>query len=168
MLAAACSGDEASFTPCPSVRVLDEPSRLTRFRDGAGRDPVDVVFRAEIAGVGGECSYQTDGTEIEVELNVLIDIRSGPAYRDNGATFSYFVAVAERPASGDASPDVLLRESFPVNAGFPSGRKGVRQSDSLDIRIPRPEGRSVRAYVLYVGIELDAAEMQYNRYELGL
>lgn len=160
---AGCSSDESDLAPCPSARVLGEPSELTRFADGAGRDPVDVVFEASFTRVAGECTYGTGGGDIDVELTVVFDIARGPAGTDRAASFSYFVAVSERAAEGAAKPRILARESFPVEASFPAARKGLRYTDVLDITIPRGEGRGVGDYVMYLGFELSAEELSYNR-----
>lgn len=160
---AACSTDEADLAPCPPARVLGEPSELTRFREGPGRDPVDVVFEARFQRVGGECSYREGGGDIDVELTVELDVMQGPAAGGRPAAFSYFVAISERAPEAGGEPRILARQSFPVEAAFAQGRKGLRYTDELAVTVPRATDRPVGDYVIYLGFELTDAELAYNR-----
>jgi hypothetical protein len=167
-LVVGCSGDDAKdLAPCPVARVMGEPSELTRFRAGPGRDPTDILFEATFLQVAGECSYDADGGDIEIELNVLIDILRGPANQSGEVSFRYFVAVAERGEEIGPQPAVHGRKAFAIEALFPETRRNVRYTDVLEITIPRPDARSVRSYVLYLGFELTPEELAYNRRKLG-
>ncbi len=167
-LVAGCSGNDAEdLAPCPAARVLGEPSELTRFREGPGRDPTDILFEAAFLQVAGECSYDADGGDIEIELNVLIDILRGQANQNGEVSLRYFVAVAERGEEIGPQPAVHGREAFAIEALFPETRRNIRYTDVLEITIPRPDARSVRSYVLYLGFELTPEELAYNRRKLG-
>ena len=167
-LAAGCSKDKrADRLLCPSARVMGEPSELTRFRDGPGRGPADIVFEAAFAQVTGKCSYDADGGEITLQLTVLFDILRGQASPDGKASFSYFVAVATRPREPGQLPVVQARQAFGIGTRFTRSRKSMRYTDELEIKIPRPDARSPRNYVLYLGFELTPAELAYNKRKLG-
>lgn len=168
VLLAACSSDEEDAgAPCPAAKVLGEPSELTRFRDGPGRDPTDILFEARIVRVAGECAYDQDGGEIEVELNVAMEVTRGAASTDGKVSYRYFVAVSEWTPDGGTEPAVHSREAFEVEARIPSGRRGLRYQDLLEVAIPRPDGRKVQNYVLYLGFELTRDELAHNRKKLG-
>ena len=168
LIMAGCSNDDAEDkVPCPAAKVLGEPSEVTRFRDGPGRDPTDVVFEARMMRVAGECAYDQDGGDVEVTLAVLMDVTRGPALDGGKVNFRYFVAVAEWVQEGDQEPTVLSREAFPVDTMIPAGRRGLRYQDQLEITIPRPDNRDVRNYVLYLGFELTQDELSYNRAKFG-
>lgn len=162
-----CASDDQDLAPCPSAKVLGEPSQLTRFAEGPGRDAVDIQFEASFTRVAGECSYSKGGGDVDVELTVVIDVARGAAAEAGRVAFRYFVAVTERPGPNGAERSVLARTSFPVEVTLPQGGRGLRYTDVLDISIPRPTGRDVRDYVLYLGFELTAEELSYNR-ENGL
>ncbi len=169
---AGCSGDDdKDAVPCPSARVMGEPSELTRFRDGPGRDPTDILFEASFVQVAGSCNYGAKGGEIDVELNVLIDILRGQANEKGEVDLRYFVAVTEYGSTGEGGapqPTVHGRKAFPVQATFPQARRNIRFKDVLEITIPRPDARSARNYVLYLGFELTPEELTYNKRKLGL
>ncbi len=158
---AGCAATEGDLAPCPAARVLAEPSELTRFRAGPGRDPTDQLFTAAFLRVTGECNYDGDGGDIDVTLEVTMEILRGPASPDGKAAFGYFVAVAERSPEG-GEPAVLNRQSFQVAVDMPPARRGARYQDVLTVTIPRPDGRDVRAFVLYLGFELSREELNYN------
>lgn len=168
-LLAGCTGNDAKdVAPCPVARVMAEPSELTRFRDGQGRDPTDILFEARFQQVSGECSYSEDGGDIDIDLNVVIDILRGRANADGAATFRYFVAIVERDEEVGPEPAVHGRKAFAVQVAFPETRRNIRYTDVLGITIPRPDARSVRGYAVYVGFELTNEELAYNRRKLGL
>lgn len=156
--------DEA---PCPAAKVLGEPSELTRFRDGPGRDPTDIVFEARMMRVTGECTYDLDGGEINVDLTVSMEVTRGAASGDGAVNYHYFVAVAEWIPNGGPEPVVLSREAFNVEAGIPPGRRGMRYQDILEIKIPRPDNRNVRNYILYLGFVLTKDELSHNKDRFG-
>ncbi len=167
---AGCGGDDDQ-APCPAARVMGEPSEVTRFRDGPGRDPTDILFEASFTQVVGECSYDAGGGDIDVELTVVIDILRGQANREGKVDLRYFLAVTEYGAGGEEAapkPVVHGRKAFPVRAEFPETRRNIRFTDVLEITIPRPDARSARAYVLYLGFELTPEELAYNKRKLGL
>lgn len=168
VLVAACSGDDGEdLAPCPVAKVMGEPSELTRFAEGPGRDPTDIMFEASFRRVVGECSYDSDGGTIDVELTVLFDVLRGPANRLGDASFRYFVAVAERGEDIGTQPFVHGRKAFSITVPFAPTQKGVRYTDVLEITIPRPDARDVRSYVLYLGFELTPEELAYNKRKLG-
>jgi len=167
-IVAGCSGDDAKdVAPCPSARVMAEPSELTRFQEGPGRDPTDILFEAAFMRVAGECSYDAEGGEIDIELNVIIDILRGQANHNGEASLRYFVAVAERGEEIGQQPAVSGRKAFAVQVSFPESRKNIRYTDVLEITIPRPDARSVRGYRVYLGFELTPEELAFNKRKLG-
>jgi hypothetical protein len=168
VVVAGCSNDEdENEAPCPAAKVLGEPSELTRFRDGPGRDPTDVLFEARMMRVVGECAYDLDGGEIEVELEVVMEVVRGAALADGKIDYRYFVAIAEWTPDGGLEPVVHSREAFQVDTRIPSGRRGLRYRDLLEITIPRPDDRNVQNYVLYLGFELTKDELSHNRDRFG-
>lgn len=167
LVAGCASNDPKDEAPCPAAKVLGEPSELTRFRDGPGRDPTDIRFEARMMRVTGECSYDPDGGEINVDLTVSMEATRGAASGDGAVNYRYFVAIAEWVPNGGSEPIVLSREAFNVEAKIPPGRRGLRYQDVLEIMIPRPDDRNVRNYVLYLGFELTKDELSHNKDRFG-
>lgn len=167
VLSACANEEEDPGVPCPAAKVMAQPSELTRYREGAGRDPIDVRFEARMMRVFGECSYDADGGEIDVDLEVTMHVLRGPALAGGEVSYRYFVAVAEWVSEDATEPAILSRESFPVEANIPAGRRGLSYTDQLEITIPRPDDRDVRNYVIYIGFELTRDELKHNRERFG-
>lgn len=163
LLAAGCASGDKNLAPCPSARVLADPSELTRFGDEPGRDPTDIAFEVSFLRVAGECRYDKDGGEIEVELTVMLDVRKGPANAQNDARFGYFIALAHNAPGTGPEAVILKRETVPVEVTFPAGRIGLVHTDNLEIAIPRVDAQDARNYRLYLGFELTPDELAFNR-----
>ena len=167
ILAGCANEEDEDSAPCPAAKVMGEPSELTRYRDGPARDPTDVLFEARMMRVIGECGYDLDGGEIEIELEVTMDILRGPALVDGKVSYRYFVVVAEWVSDEGLEPVVRRRQSFPVETVIPGGRRGLSYRDLLEIEIPRPDDRDVRNYVVYLGFELTKEELMHNKERFG-
>lgn len=167
LLPGACSlfGEDEPPPPCPPLVSPDEIDHLTRF-DGAGRDLTDVLFRARLREVTGTCAYEDDDTLVESDMLVTFEVERGPALRrlegDSGsqtASFSYFVAVA----TAGEPPRILTRQAFDVQVGFEGNRGRLAVTDEIAPRIPLKPGEDGNDYRIYIGIELNRAELEYNR-----
>jgi len=139
--------------PCPRVTVVKDAGRLTRFV-GGGRDVTDVNFEAEIQQLRSGCVYRE--REIVISLVVPIVVAIGPANRDGGARFNYFVAIAR-------GENILVRRSFDVAVPFEDNQTRVGYVDELEQTIPLQGTELGNSYVVYVGIELTPAELEFNR-----
>ena len=158
-------GEDAPPLPCPPVVLPGDTATLTRF-DGSGRDLTDVVFQARVREANQVCDYEDEDTLIESELLITFEIERGPALRrlaadtgENRVGFTYFVAVA----TNEAEPRILTREAFDVEATFEGNRSRIALADEIAPRIPLGPGEDGTDYRLYVGIELNRAELDYNR-----
>lgn len=140
--------------PCPLVTIVDDAKALTRFQ-GAGRDVTDVLFEAEIQPIRSSCVYRETG-EIVISMLVPIVVGIGTANQDGFARFNYFVAIAR----GD---NILVRQRFDVVVEFEGNTTRVGYADELEQKIQLQGEELGNSYVVYVGIELTPAEMEFNR-----
>src|SRR5262245_60681979 len=140
--------------PCPRAVVGENAGRLTRF-SGAGKDPANVVFEAEIADLNGSCVY--DGDTIEVDMQIQLMASRGPAATDDTAKFNYFVAVARTDKT------ILSRDSFDAVIELPGNQTRNQTVDEIEQTIPIKEGESGANLVIVVGIEMTSDELEYNR-----
>jgi hypothetical protein len=150
------SADEPTTAPppCPRVSVVADADRLTRFQ-GAGRDVTDVQFEAEVRPPRSGCVYRDTG-EIVISMIVPLVVARGPANQDGVARFNYFVAIAR-------GEQVLVRQRFDVEVIFEGNQTRVGYVDELEQTIPLQGSELGSSYVVYVGIELTPAEMEFNR-----
>ena len=85
---------------CPVYKVVGNMENLVRFRDGPGRDLIDVDFEGKITGVDLSCLSEIDretksGT-LEVDVTLRMVASRGPANRNRKARFDYFFRVFDK------------------------------------------------------------------------
>lgn len=140
--------------PCPQVFPVSEARDLIRF-NGQGRDLTDVLFEAQLQDVALVCD--TDDGAVEADLRVRIIAIDGPANPNRAARLAYFVAIATRDNR------ILVREEFDLVVPFEGNRTRVLAVEEVSPRIPLQPGQTGADYIVYVGLALTPAELQYNR-----
>jgi len=147
---------------CPDYLVIADAANLVRFRDGPGRDLIDVDFETEIIRVQLACTSNIDkrtrvGT-LEVEVFVFFRAERGPANRSRKGRFDYFISVVDRDNK------ILYREAFAINVGFPGNKtRLLLRSESVTLEIPITPKRASRSYRIFAGLELSRDELEFNR-----
>ncbi|MBO6825436.1 MAG: hypothetical protein JJ879_04490 [Sneathiella sp.] len=166
MFLAGCSGgfetDMFSSEPeiviaCPKVSVLPYADQITIFREGPGRDLVDVEYEGVIAPVSGECVYEDDYAWVEVDLILRVGAIKGPAAISNEQSFDFFVAVA------DSDNRVLNKKVFDSPVVVPEGRRRGAVQEELSQRFPIMSGQRGSNYRIIVGFQLSQEQMAYNQ-----
>lgn len=143
--------------PCPVVTVLPNADTITIFKDGPGRDLVDVLFEGVIAPASGECVYQNDDSEVAVELVLRIGSVKGPAAASQKQDFPFFVAIA------DPSNRILNKKVFSSPIAVPEGRRRAAVQEEIVQQIPLLSGHHGGDYKIIVGFQLTAEQLDYNR-----
>lgn len=142
--------------PCPPIYILADAATITKFRPGSGRDLTDVELEAEITGYKGSCSYNEAGAEVEIQVG--ISVKRGPANTTRTGELSYFVAIPKfYPA-----PDAKAVFTVPVN--FPVGMDLARVNDEdVVMRIPVKDKEIINNYEIYLGFQTTPDELDMNR-----
>ena len=150
---------------CPSVKILPEAATITRFKEGAGRDLIDVDFKGEIIGIKGSCGDDIDedtgsGT-MSMDLAVVMNLERGPANRSREIGFEYFISIQ------DPAKRVLNVETFDVKVAFPGNRTVLEWSEDPDepiiLIIPLKAGQRGQDFIIKAGFQLSPEELLYNR-----
>lgn len=161
LAASGCSSASSLFTkeapkPCPQILALADAAKLTQYREGRGRDITDIEVEAEIAAFQGECKYTKTG--VDVTMKVAIDAKRGPADTDRKANIAFFIAI---PAF---YPAASAKEVFPVALSFPDNTNMARYTEEeITLSIPLKSGELADKYEIYMGLQLDAEQLQRNR-----
>ena len=157
LILASCSlFQKKEAPPCPPVYILSDASKLTKFRDGPGRDITDVEYEAEITGFTGGCKYDAKGAI--VDLQVTFNVKRGPADTDRKANFSYFVAIPFFYPSPDAKAE------FETEVAFPEGTNYVKFTDEeVVMRVPVKDKELIDKYEIYLGLQQTREELDRNR-----
>lgn len=150
--------------PCPQARVLGDTDRLVQFREGPGRDVVDIEFDAEIVQLAGECVYSDDKDSLAVSFFPAFRITMGAADDDRRAQFSYFVAVVRRSDNA-----ILNKEVFDLTVVAPPNQNQLRFRDNqIDLLLPLGEDQTGESFQLLLGFQLDEQQLEYNRRQPSL
>ncbi len=147
--------------PCPRALILADAATITQFRDGPGRDLLDVSYSGRVSRVYSDCTYEMkkDGTGVmEARVLVAIDAERGPASRNRVAPYRYFVTLS------DANHEPITKNVFDLAANFPGNvTRMTLTDDSVQLKVPIGAGQSGRSFTVLVGFQLTEDQLQYNR-----
>lgn len=151
---------------CPDYLVIADAANLVRFRDGPGRDLIDIDFEAEIIGVQLACTSNIDKRTLvgTLDVDVFVSFRAerGPANRSRKGRFNYFISVVDRDLK------ILYREAFTINVGFPGNKtRLVLRSEPVTLEIPITPKRASRSFRIFAGLKLSRDELEFNRRRRG-
>lgn len=147
--------DATTAAYCPQPQTVGDAAKLTRFRDGPGRDPRDVVFEAALVATGVSCTRRTN--LLEVDLVMRIAVVAGPSVGAGKVSVPYFVRVVDVQGQVVQGQDFLA--DYTLNAANPR----AATQEELTLRLPFREITDVAAYRIAVGLKPTPAELQYNR-----
>ncbi|MBI4183417.1 MAG: hypothetical protein HY521_05415 [Proteobacteria bacterium] len=149
---------QPSGPPCPEVGILRDAANVVKFGPGSSRDITNMMVEAEIVAAKGTCTYESSKGRLTVDFNVAIEATRGPANADRRANVPYFVAVADRAGN------VLSKNDFEALFVFPPNRNRVRlNDDEIQLVIPIEENQPGTAFEIFLGFQLTAEELEYNR-----
>ena len=146
----------------PDYLVIADAANLVRFRDGPGRDLIDIDFETKIVRVQLVCTSNIDkrtrvGT-LDVDVTVTFRAERGPANRSREGRFDYFISVVGRDQK------ILYREAFAIKVGFPGNKtRLVVRSEPVTLEIPIPPKRASRSFRIFAGLKLSREELEFNR-----
>ncbi|MDF2365783.1 hypothetical protein [Sneathiella sp.] len=147
-------GSSKPLLPCPQVEVLPGAETITIFREGEGRDLVDVRFEGVIAPFSGQCQYVDDDTAVVVELILRIGATKGPAATSQTEEFPFFVAIAERTG------EIIAKKIFYSPVEVEEGRRRATAQEELEQRIPLTGLKTGGDYVIIIGFQLTREQLE--------
>ncbi len=141
--------------------ILGDADQMVRFRDGPGRDILDISYSGRLSRVFADCVYEMnkDRTGImEVRVYVAFDAERGPANSDRIAPYRYFVTLV------DAKREPVAKGVFDLTARFPGNiTRMVLTDDSVEMKVPIAAGQSGKDYTILVGFQLSEDQLEFNR-----
>jgi hypothetical protein len=147
--------------PCARAMILADAEQITYFRDGPGRDILDVSYSGRLNRVFADCQYDMnkDRTGVmEVRVYVAIDAERGPANSDRIAPYRYFVTLV------DANREPVAKNVFDLTAQFPGNvTRMVLTDDTVEMKVPIAAGQSGKDFTILVGFQLSESQLEYNR-----
>jgi hypothetical protein len=159
LVVAGCGGksskDDIASNYCPTPLTVQDASHLTRFKDGPGRDPRDIVFEADIGNASVSCALGKN--QLQVDMVVRVTAAAGPSVTQGETRVPYFVRVI------GPSGRVLQGQDF--NADFklsPGSPRGASQEE-LTVHLPFSKPSDLGGYRVAVGLKPTPEELDYNR-----
>ncbi len=147
--------------PCARAMILADAEQLTRFRDGPGRDILDVSYSGRLSRVFADCTYDMskDRTGVmQVRVYLAIDAERGPANTDRVAPYRYFVTLI------DAKREPIAKGVFDLAAQFPGNvTRMTLTDDTVEMKVPIAAGQSGKDFTILVGFQLTEDQLDYNR-----
>lgn len=140
---------------CPRVSILNDAARAVVYRDGPGRDLIDVVHEGQIGEVGWSCKYSK--TDVTVLAKIAFLAQRGPASSQPEARLPFFVAVT------DSGREILAKQVFQTVVAFPEGRSQAGVFEEIEEIIPLPDQTSGPEYEIIVGFQLTEEQLRHNR-----
>lgn len=150
-------GESKPPLPCPRLEVLPGTDSITIFREGEGRDLVDVRFEGVLAPVSGLCQYVDEDTAVVVELVLRIGAIKGPAAESQIEEFPFFVAIAERTGK------IIAKEIFYSPIEIPEGRRRGAVQEEMEQRIPLTGLKTGGDYVIILGFQLTEDQLKLKQ-----
>jgi len=162
LLPAACGSSGAAGPegpPCPTALLLKGAERTAGYRPGPGTRPADLRHLAVMTDLTSACRYDETGVDVGVAFDMIAE--KGPAYPGGPLQLTYFVATV--------APDQELwgKELFSSEIVFPEEQNLAGNSEQMTVRLPDVGPETGPAYRVYLGFQLDEAEMR-RRLEPGV
>jgi hypothetical protein len=139
---------------CPVVAIPDELGHVSQFK-GPGTDFANVTVTALLTDVKGGCTFDDGG--VNVDMNVSLIARLGPAAVDRTADFAYFVAILNQDGT------IVAKQVFPAPITFADNQSRRGSIESISQRIPLKDPKLAAKYRVEVGFQLTQEELSYNR-----
>ncbi|TAJ39460.1 MAG: hypothetical protein EPO67_00970 [Reyranella sp.] len=157
LLLAGCGGGgaEEARAYCPQPFTVQDAGRLTHFREGAGRDPRDVEWAAQLGQVRATCTLRK--SQMEVNLILRIAVAAGPSVSAAPTRVPYFVRVIGSQGTVVQGQDFIA--DFKLSSGTP--RSGSQEE--LSLSLPYSKLADLNGYRIAVGLKPTMAELDYNR-----
>ncbi|HJP22499.1 MAG: hypothetical protein QF546_08495 [Alphaproteobacteria bacterium] len=147
--------------PCPSIMLLGEAERLTQFKEGEGRDLIDVRYEATLSNLTLQCVFKEGRVEVIASFDLVAT--RGPAARGRIGEFPFFVAVTG-PGPGDG---IMAKEVFSSRLEFGPNRRRAGVVEQIEEIIPLAEGQKAEDFEVLIGFQLAPDQLEYNRRRRG-
>jgi hypothetical protein len=145
---------------CPAALLLEGAERTTTYRAGAETRPSEIRYLAVLRDLTSACRYDTGGgAGVDVDLTFNLIAERGPAL-SGSEELTYFVATM--------GPDgrILAKEMLRSELAFADNEDRTGWSEDLILRLPAVTPDEGGSYTLYVGFQLNDAELARRRQPL--
>jgi hypothetical protein len=140
---------------CPQPLTVQDAQSLTRFKEGAGRDPRDVMFEASLVNAGTKCELGRNKLEVDVIMRIAVN--AGPSVGAGVTRVPFFVRVLDANGTVVQGSDQLA--DYKLSAASP---RGLSQEE-MAVTLPFSNLSDLGGYRIAVGLKPTPQELDYNR-----
>ena len=147
--------DQAAASYCPQPLTVQDAQHLTRFKEGVGRDPRDVMFEATMMSAATACTMRRGKLEVDVVMRIAVN--AGPSVGTGVTRVPFFVRVLDASGAVVQGSDELA--DYKLSAASPRGMS----DETVAVGLPFTEARELGAYRIAVGLKPSQQELDFNR-----
>jgi hypothetical protein len=154
LLLSACAGSSSrqAATACPTVLLLKGAERTAAYRPGPNPRPADLEYLAVMTNLATDCAYTEDGADVALRFDLIGE--KGPAYGGGPVSLTYFVATI-RP-----NEQVWNKQLLKTEVVFSEGAERGGHAEEMTVQLPKVQAAEGASYQVYLGFQLDDAEMR--------
>lgn len=145
----------ASPKECPRVSLLNAAAKMTQYKQGPGRDLIDVLFEARVLDIKWSCNFA--GNRLRVVAAIDLVAQRGPASKGGDANVPFFVAII------DKDQNIVAKEEFQSAIEFTDARRRAGVREEIEQTVFLKENENGTDYEIIVGLQLDKQQLQQNR-----
>lgn len=158
LILASCSSSPKEEPTCPSIFIEKATAEAFFFKDEKSKGITDKIMSVEILGYKGTCEYNDKHTAIITTIKPEFELELGPAAKNKKQSFKYFIAIPE------LYPNANGKQIFSVDIDFKKGFDTLTYRDEpVIITIPLKPNEPEKSYKIYLGLQLDKNQLDYNR-----
>jgi hypothetical protein len=158
LVLAGCGGsgrEQQAAAYCPPPLTVQDAQRITRFKEGPGRDPRDVVFEAQLTDAATQCKISRNRLAVDVKMRIAVN--AGPSVAGGVTRVPFFVRVIDGNGSVVVGRDELA--DYKIS---PTSPRGVSQEE-MSVELPFANVSDLGGYRIAIGLKPTQEELDYNR-----
>jgi hypothetical protein len=154
LLLAACGTSAPQPPPpvCPTALLLQGAERTASYSPGGERRPAALRHLAVVTNLASGCRFGEAGVDMDLAFDLIAE--RGPAFSGGAVDLSYFVATI------GPGRQILSKQVFSSEIPFTGNEEAAGVSEQLTLRLPAVTPEQGRAYAVYLGFQLEEAELQ--------
>jgi hypothetical protein len=156
LLLAGCAGDGTDAPSpqppaCPGALILQGAERTTAYAEGAAADPQAQRYLAVVTNLASACNYLEGAVDVDLAFDLIVE--RGPALEGDSVELTYFVATM------GPGEEILAKQLLSSAIAFEAAERVAGSREQLTLRLPAVTPADGAAYALYLGFQLDGAEL---------
>ena len=138
--------------PCPAALLLQGAERTTSYGPGAERKPDALHHQAVVKNLASACRFGEAGVDVDLAFDLIAE--RGPAFSGDAVDLSYFVATI------GPGQQILSKQLFSSEIPLADNEDFAGVSEQLTLRLPAVTPDQSQSYAIFLGFQLDRAELQ--------